>query len=319
MPRSWLTLIKLFYLSDSDLRYKAFGKKRLLAVIALPVLLSSAITIFLVHLGFDPYGLESLQSSAASKQNTALKTKLVSVNEKLHDFQNYMADFEKSDGLLRICVELPPISSDVRKAPIGGVEENEDYGVSAASNKLIFEATQTLDVLNREAKLEEESYSDILRSYKANQSLYAHIPAIDPIRDGTINDGFGMRFHPILHIRLMHEGIDIKAMPDTPVHVTGDGVVSYVGRRGSYGNVVEVNHGFGYTTLYAHLQKSIVVVGQKVKRGQVIALSGDTGLSTGPHLHYGVTKNGVYVNPSSYYFQETQFDDPKLYGLTSRK
>ena len=158
-----------------------------------------------------------------------------------------------------------------------------------------------------------------MQKYKTNQRLFRHIPAIEPIRGGIISDGFGMRFHPILRMMLMHEGIDIEAPVGTPVHVTGNGVVTYVGRRGGYGNVVEVDNGFGYSTLYAHLSHFLVKEGQKVKRGEVIALSGDTGLSTGPHLHYGVMKDGVFVNPADYFFKGHQYESNKLYNVLARK
>ncbi len=312
-------MIKLYYLSKSDLKYRRFGGVRLLAAIAFPIILSSVATMFMVHPGFDPLGLEALRTSSIRQENSALKTNLASLNVKLDGLQNYMQEFAAGDSLIRISESMRPISSDVRKASIGGVEMNSDYGVSPTSNKLISSAAQTLDALNREARLQEESYSDILKKHKTNQTLYAHIPAIDPIRSGIVTDGFGMRFHPILHIRLMHEGIDIETPRGTPVHATGDGVVSYVGRRGGYGNVVEIDHGFGYTTLFGHLEKSLVKEGEKVKRGEVIALSGSTGLSTGPHLHYGITKNGVFVDPSEYYFQGSQYDNPKLYGILPNK
>jgi len=312
-------MIKFYYLSNSDLKYRKFGGVRLLAAIALPIILSSVMTIFMVHRGFDPLGFKNLRMSGITRENSALKTKLASLNMKLDGLQNYMENFEIGDSLMRISENMPPISSDVRRASIGGVEMNSDYGVSPTSNKLISAAAQTLDALSREAKLQEESDSDILKKHKTNQMLFAHIPAIDPIRAGIVTDGFGMRYHPILHVRLMHEGIDIEAPRGTAVHATGDGVVSYVGRRGGYGNVVEIDHGFGYVTLYGHLEKSLVREGEKVKRGDVIALSGSSGLSTGPHLHYGITKNGIFVDPSEYYFQGSQYDAPTLYGILPPK
>ncbi len=312
-------MFRLYFLSNSDLKYKALGRGKMLAAIALPVVLSCAMTIFIVHMGFDLFGIPSLRAASISRENSALKARLASLNGQLKGFQDYMNHLGNSDDLLRTSVDLPLISPDARKVSIGGVQENTDYDVSPTADKLISSATQTLDALNREAKLQEESYSDILRKYKNNERLFAHIPAIDPIRDGTITDGFGMRFHPILRELLMHEGIDLDAPLGTPVHAAGNGIVSYVGRRGGYGNVVEIDHGFGYTTLYAHLEKFLVREGEKVKRGQVIALSGDTGLSTGPHLHYGVEKNGVFVNPAQYFFEGSQFNSPKLYSTLSQK
>jgi len=116
-----------------------------------------------------------------------------------------------------------------------------------------------------------------------------------------------MRMHPILKIRRMHEGLDIVTNLGTPVHSTGDGRVEFVGRKGGYGLCVEINHGFGYRTIYGHLSKAEVKKGQKVKRGTEIAKSGTSGLSTGPHLHYEVEHNGVKQNPEGFFFDDLNY------------
>jgi murein DD-endopeptidase MepM/ murein hydrolase activator NlpD len=265
------------------------------------------------YFGLDVFGLKSLRADSMSRENSVLKAQLASLNRKLDAFQNVMKALGQSDEQLRTSVNLPPIPDDMRKAAVGGVEVNRDYDVSADPNELIGNATNTLDALERESKLQRESYVDIMNKYQNNQKLFAHIPAIDPIHDGIITDGFGMRYHPILRIRLMHEGIDLVADLGTNVYATGDGTVSYVGPRGGYGTVVEINHGFGYTTLYGHLSKPLVREGQKVRRGQVIALTGDSGLSTGPHLHYEVLKNGVHVDPTAYFFTGREYDESGPY------
>ena len=153
---------------------------------------------------------------------------------------------------------------------------------------------------------------EISNKLKENQKLYAAIPAIKPC-NGTISDGFGMRLHPILHIRRMHEGIDFIADEGTSVYATGNGVVDFVGYRGGFGLAVEIDHGFGYRTIYAHLSKTVVKEGQKVNRGQEIAKTGDSGLSTGPHLHYEVHHDGVALNPDQFFFGDLGF-----FELTSK-
>ncbi|MCL5737102.1 MAG: M23 family metallopeptidase [Bacteroidetes bacterium] len=305
---------KLYYYSKSDLSYKAIGGARLSIVVVSLMLISSLMTMVSGYFGLDLFGLKSLRADSMARENMVLKAQLASLNRRLDGFELTMKTLGSSDDQLRTSVNLPLIPEDMRKVAIGGVEENRDYGVSAGANELIANATSTLSVLEREAKLQEQSYVNIMNKYQTNQKLFAHIPAIDPIRGGIMTDGFGMRFHPILHMRLMHEGIDIEADIGSHVHATGDGVVSYVGPRGGYGNVVEIDHGFGYTTLYAHLEKPLVREGQKVKRGQVIALSGNTGLSTGPHLHYEVIKNGVHVDPTAYFFNGGEYNGVRLYS-----
>ncbi len=312
-------MLKFFYFSGSDLRYRKLGWRPIASFVIIPVILSAVLTLVGSRFGFDPFRLENLRTASMSRENSTLKSRLASLNGKLNDMQAYMNRLGNSDDLLRTSVDLPFIPPDQRKASIGGVAENPDYGVSSSANTLISDASKSLDALEREAKLQEGSYADIMKKYKSNQRLFGHIPAIDPIQGGGIIDGFGMRFHPILHVRIMHEGIDLDAPFGSQVHATGDGVVTYVGRRGGYGKLVEIDHGFGYTTLYAHLSKYLVREGEKVKRGQVIALSGDTGMSTGPHLHYGVEKDGVFVDPTHYFFDGRQFDSPKFYSQLAGK
>lgn len=281
------------------------------------VIISSIATMTSGYFGFDLLNVKSLRADNMAMENSALKVKLSTLDHKLIALQNTMLDLGRSDRELRTSVGMQNISSDVRKVGIGGTEINKDYGMSPDANKMISTASSALDALDREARLQQESYSGILSKYKRNQDMFLHIPAIDPIRYGTMTDGFGIRFHPILHMRLMHEGIDIVVGYGTPVHSTGDGVISYVGRRGGYGNVVEISHGYGYTTLYGHLSKALVKAGQKIVRGQVIALSGDSGLSTGPHLHYEVRKNGVHVDPAGYFFNGKEYGAAALYGAQS--
>jgi murein DD-endopeptidase MepM/ murein hydrolase activator NlpD len=126
------------------------------------------------------------------------------------------------------------------------------------------------------------------------------VPGIRPI-DGPITSEFGMRVHPIRRTTLFHAGVDISASPGTKVLATGDGIVSFAGWDGGYGQKVSILHGYGFKTTYAHLSKALVREGQRIKRGDIIALTGNSGLSTGPHLHYEVQKNGVSVNPMAYF------------------
>ena len=139
--------------------------------------------------------------------------------------------------------------------------------------------------------------------------MYKSIPAILP-SNGPIGDRFGMRLHPILKIRRMHPGIDIVVNTGTDVFASGDGKVVKVGRRGGYGLTIEIDHGFGYTSLYAHLSEVKVKKGQTVKRGDLVALSGKSGsLATGPHLHYEVRHNGVLLNPRNFIFSDVRAFD----------
>ncbi len=271
-------------------------------------------TALLGFFGFDMFGLKEMCATSVANENAVLRAQLSSLDGQLTQFRQSMNLLKTSDDRLRIAVNMKPIPNDIRKVAVGGVEINRNYGVSPSANRLIADVKEELQVLDREAALQKKSYADILKGYQENQLLFQHIPAIDPIRDGIETSPFGMRMHPILHIMLMHEGIDIACEVGTHVHATGDGVVVYVGRRGGYGNAVEIDNGFGYTTLFGHLERPLVHDGEKVKRGQVIALSGDTGLSTGPHVHYEVRKNGLPVDPSQYFFNRPEFHTQQFYS-----
>jgi len=128
-----------------------------------------------------------------------------------------------------------------------------------------------------------------------------------PTKGEYISSNFGMRLHPILKVRQMHTGIDIVVNTGTLVYSPGKGKVVRVGRRGGYGLEVVIDHGFGYRTTFGHLSKSLVKRGQKVERGDVIAKTGNTGLSTGPHLHYEVSQNGIKLNPKRFFFDDLDF------------
>ena len=310
---------RLYYFSQSHLSYQPLGWQKLTAIVVAAMMIVPVVTALLGFSGVDLFGVRELCAASVANENSVLRAQLASLNLQLDRFARSMNALQTSDDELRLEVDMKPIPGDIRKVAVGGVEINGDYGVSSSANKLITDVKNNLQVLSREADLQQQSYADILKRYKKNQVLFRHIPAISPVRDARETDGFGMRMHPILHMMLMHEGIDLACDVGTHVHATGNGVVTYVGPRGGYGNAVVIDNGFGYSTLFAHLSKPLVHVGQKVERGQVIALSGDTGLSTGPHLHYEVRKDGVHLDPNLFFFNGPQFHTPVFYATIGQK
>jgi murein DD-endopeptidase MepM/ murein hydrolase activator NlpD len=164
---------------------------------------------------------------------------------------------------------------------------------------------QLIDKLLREVKLQQTSYEEVYKRYTYNKKYFAHLPAIKPMSGYYSINGFGMRVHPVLRVYRMHEGVDIINDVGTNVYATGDGYVRYAGRtQGGYGAVIEISHGFGYSTLYAHLSRLYVRPGQTVKRGELVAKSGRSGLVSGPHLHYEVRYKGRQQNPVDYFFDD---------------
>lgn len=228
------------------------------------------------------------------------------INNRLDRIQGVLTEIqERDDQVYRVIFEAEPIPSSVRKAGIGGADYYDDLKGMRYSDLLI-DINQKLDKTSSQLYVQSKSLDEVIALTKRKNDMLASIPAIIPIRDGKkrIISGFGPRFHPILKVKRFHSGIDITAPRGTPVYASGDGTVAQSNRMSGYGIAVLVNHGFGYQSLYAHLSKTAVRPGQKVKRGELIGYIGNTGLSVSPHLHYEIIKNGKKVNPVHYFFND---------------
>jgi murein DD-endopeptidase MepM/ murein hydrolase activator NlpD len=274
--------------------------------------------IFSVFLsGYSLYsvlGSPDNNNQSLRAENKSLKKELKSIITKYKDMSSKIDSLAKTNNELRLAVNLHPLSDDELKVGVGGgyFDNSIDFLSNDAEDELA-KATSFVDEISRKIAFEKSQFLEISKQLKENRKLSLCIPAIKPCM-GSISDGFGMRLHPILHIRRMHEGIDIIADVGSPVYATGNGKVAFVGHRGGYGLTVELDHGYGYRTIYAHLSKVLVKEGQKVTRGTQIAKTGDSGLSTGPHLHYEVEHNGVKENPAGFFFDNVGF-----FELTAKK
>lgn len=190
-------------------------------------------------------------------------------------------------------------------------------------DSLISQVSTQLAQLEKGLVAQSKSFDEVVSLVKRKEEMLRCIPSIQPISNKDLTrlaSGFGMRMHPVHHILKMHAGLDFTANRGTNIYSTGDGVVKKADSQMSgYGNLVIIDHGFGYETRYAHCQEFKVKVGQKVKRGDIIALLGNTGVSTGPHVHYEVRKNGTPVNPVHYLFNDLTPDEyAKVIEIASR-
>jgi murein DD-endopeptidase MepM/ murein hydrolase activator NlpD len=218
----------------------------------------------------------------------------------------------KDDSLYRTILGTEPLPKTMRQAGIGGTEET-DLKLGLNENKILNSTSKKLNHLYSKAKILNHSFDKLLEQAKVNKEKMLHIPAIMPIYNKDLKGtgaGFGMRLHPISGIRRMHEGIDFYAKTGKEVYATGNGFVKAVRYSKTFGNLIVIDHGYHIETYYAHLSKFNVNKGQKVKRGQVIGYVGNTGLSSGPHLHYEVHLNGKEVDPVHYFFGDLT---PKQY------
>lgn len=159
--------------------------------------------------------------------------------------------------------------------------------------------TKELDRLSREMNDRSKSFQELIDQLEAKRSVLASTPTIWPVK-GWLTAGFGYRRSPFTGLRQMHEGVDISNTVGTPVVAPADGLVSYAGPLGGFGNVISIDHGHKISTFYGHLHRQRVSQGERVRRGDVIAFVGTTGRATGPHLHYEIQVNGSAVDPSKY-------------------
>ena len=215
----------------------------------------------------------------------------------------------RDDNIYRVVLGAEPIEKSVRHAGVGGSERYVDIKEKdIAHDDLVLALHEKVDLLRRKLYIESKSQDEVVSLAEKKEKLYAAIPAIQPISNKqllALSSGFGWRTHPIYKVKKMHPGIDFAASIGTPIYATADGTVEQVSVKFSgYGKMVEIDHGFGYRTRYAHMHGFAVRSGQSVKRGDLIGYVGNTGMSTAPHLHYEVLINGGQVNPVHYFYND---------------
>ena len=237
-----------------------------------------------------------------------LKLQYQILDDKLDEMQAVMDELQdRDDNVYRAIFEAEPVPVSVRKSGYNNRDRYDNlYGYKTSD--LVLGVATKLDVVASQLYHQSKSYDELFAMARNKAQMLSCIPAIIPVKESDIrqiSSYFGYRSDPIYKVSKYHSGIDFSAQMGTEAYATGDGVVYDVenGHWG-YGNMVTIDHGFGYKTRYAHLQKSAVRKGQKVKRGQLIGYVGTTGKSTGPHLHYEVLKNDTNVDPINFFFDD---------------
>ncbi|UII20431.1 M23 family metallopeptidase [Fulvivirga ligni] len=232
------------------------------------------------------------------------------LNDKVEELDQVLTALEKRDDeVYRIVLGSEPIDQSIRNAGIGGVDRYIDIkNKNLVHGKDIVELSEDIDKLRRKVYIQSKSYDELKELADNKAKMIAAIPAIQPISNKKLirlASGFGYRTHPVYKVKKLHTGIDFSAPIGTPIYATADGVVSSTQISfGGYGKHIEIDHGFGYKTHYAHMHEFVVEEGQKVKRGQMIGYVGNTGVSTAPHLHYEVIKGDKKINPIHYFFND---------------
>jgi murein DD-endopeptidase MepM/ murein hydrolase activator NlpD len=299
---------KLYYFSSSKLQFlevKNFKKKLVLYFFVAVLTLTATVYGTLKFISEVTGSGKSL--STLEEENNYLKNKITETASLYKKLDTELDSLVNENNNLRIAADLPPVSVEERQVGVGGGYFDNDLDfINSDLAADLKSALSYMDEVSRKVDFEKDQYVEISKKLKQNEKLFECLPAIKPCT-GEIGNEFGMRMHPILKIRRMHEGVDIVTNIGTPVHASGDGKIDFAGRKGGYGLCVEIDHGFGYKTVYGHLSHIEVKEGQKVKRGVEIAKSGTSGLSTGPHLHYEVEHNGVKLDPEDFFFDDVNF------------
>lgn len=312
-----MSKVKYYYDSEA-LAYKKIERKwrhkLWVSFLSLVGVFLAGFLLLVIYLNIP--GLETPKEKRLARELSNMELQYEILNHKMAQVEKVLADIEeRDDNIYRVYFEANPIPDEQRLAGFGGVNRYrnlEGYDHS----KLIIETSKRLDILTKQVVVQSRSLDEIVRLAKDKEDLLTSVPAIMPVRREDLKrmaSGYGWRTDPFTKVRKFHPGMDFSAPAGTPVYAPGDGVVTRADNRVSgYGNHIRIDHGFGYTTLYGHLHKYNVRRGQKVKRGDLIGFVGNTGRSTGPHLHYEILKDGKRINPINFYYghlTSAEFDE----------
>ena len=297
-----------FYYDSEKLAFKQIVTKNSTKIgYVMLFLLASTLFGFLgVFILSNTNFFETPKSKLLARELEIMKLNYNLLNGKIALMDEALAAIEERDNTIyRVYFNSDPISNEVRRAGLGGKNRYKDLDDFNTSD-LIIGSTKKVDEIMKALAIQSVSLDEITKLAKQKALLLKSIPAIQPVKNEELKQmasGFGYRSDPFTKIRKFHKGMDFSAKSGTPIYATGDGIVKKAdGNVSGFGNHIEINHGYGYMTLYAHLSKYKVRAGQKVKRGDIIGYVGSTGRSEAPHLHYEVHKNGEVVNPLNFYY-----------------
>ena len=296
--------VKYYYDADTlsyrkiDVKKSEYYKKTVFGVLAV---------LLIAFIGFIIFSqfLMSPNERAINRENENLQLNLDLFSKRIAESSAILNQLQERDNnIYRMYFEANPIPNEQRKAGFGGVNRYKSLD-GYDNSKMIKQLTKDIDILSKQLVIQSKSLDEIVILAKEKEKMLASIPAILPVKlvDLTrMASGYKWRMHPILKIRKFHKGMDFTAPTGTPIYASGNGKVIRSSRSATYGRVVYIDHGYGYTTIYAHMSKIKAKRGQNVKRGDLIGYVGNTGRSVSAHLHYEVRKNGKALNPINFYY-----------------
>lgn len=300
-----MSKVKYYYDSETLSYQKIETKKgRRLSFIIMAILgcFLAGFILLLVFLNLPQFQTPKEKSLKRELSNMKLQYNIL--DKKMKQAEAVLKNIEDRDNnIYRVYFETKPISKAQRQAGFGGINRYKDLE-GYTNSDLIIQTRKKIDKLQKRLVVQSKSLDEIAQLGKNKEKLLAAMPAIQPIENDDlrrISSGYGKRWHPILKMMRMHKGIDFASNIGAKIYATADGVVKQTSTGHGYGKLVVIKHGFGYQTRYAHMSEIKVSKGEKVTRGEVIGLVGNTGLSTGPHVHYEIRKEGETVNPINYF------------------
>jgi murein DD-endopeptidase MepM/ murein hydrolase activator NlpD len=297
-----------YYYNTNTLRYEKLVVPLRVKLLRIMGFLASAIVTALIIVAFAFRFLDSPKEKILRLQYERSQQDLTTISGRIKLMDQQMKQLEKRDNdVYRSIFEASPVADSARQKQME--QENEIRLVSSMDeNELAYSLAATLNSITGRMKFQEKSYSEIERMIKDKAKLLASTPAIQPVSNKELTrvaSGFGSRIDPVYKTVKFHAGLDFAAPQGTPIYATADGRVTTAGNKGNgFGNHVEIDHGYSYETLYGHMVRVKVRVGQLVKRGEVIGWVGSTGKSTGPHVHYEVHKNGRPIDPIYFFYND---------------
>jgi len=267
-----------------------------------------SLIIALIYWGIFASFFDSPKEKALKREVEQMTIQYDLIHREMADVENVLTDLQKTDdNLYRTIFEAEPIPSTEREGGIGGVNRYEALE-GFNNSKLIIETANRLDKIRKKVYIQSKSYDNLIKLAENKEDMLRSIPSIIPISNKDLTrtaSGYGWKIHPFYKISKFHYGMDFTAPLGTEVFATGKGtVVSVLTTQRGLGKQIVIDHGFGYTSIYAHLSNFNVRVGQKVQRGDIIGFVGSTGTSVANHLHYEIKLNGANVDPVNYYFED---------------
>lgn len=252
------------------------------------------------------YVFDAPTERSLREENSKLRSQYAILEKRLDNSIKVMEDIRnRDDNFYRVMMQMDPLSSKERYSGLEFDSKFENAG-HLKDAELLNRMNRSIDLLEHQIYSQSISFDQLREAAGEQKEKMARIPSVLPIRvnDHTISSGYGYRRDPVLGTAKFHEGLDFAAATGTPVVATADGVVETAERKDTYGNCIDLNHGYNYMTRYAHLSQILVKPGQSVRRGEIIGKVGSTGKSIGSHLHYEVRFKGEPQNPVHYYFMD---------------